>query len=282
MSSDFSALDRPEILMFLFHPRREYGPHPGTAPENATKVPGVQDVLIPVEKSIAVGARLHLSGRANANILFFHGNGEIAADYDEIAPFFNRMEINFLAADYRGYGRSTGHPTVSAMMQDAHSIFAFVTAWLARNGFTEPMILMGRSLGSASAIELAAAYPDRVAGLIVESGFARAGPLLRLLGVDPAAFCFREETAFAHLAKIARFRQPTLIIHAEFDHIIPFADGQALYDAAGAADKTLLKIPGANHNDILAHGFQDYLEAVRRLAAAEKPRGIKARAMEEN
>jgi hypothetical protein len=128
MPSDFSALDRPEVLMFLFHPRREYGPSPGTAPENATKVPGVQDVLIPVEKSIAVGARLHLSGRAHANIL------------------------------------------------------------------------------------------------------------------------------------------------AEFDHIIPFADGQALYDAAGAADKTLLKVPGANHNDILAHGFQDYLEAVRRLSTGEKPR----------
>ncbi|MCK7506306.1 MAG: hypothetical protein MZV70_21130 [Desulfobacterales bacterium] len=72
--------------MFLFHPRQEYGPPPGTAPESATKVPSVQDVLVPVEKSIAVGARLHLSGRAHANILFFHGNGEIAADYDDIGP----------------------------------------------------------------------------------------------------------------------------------------------------------------------------------------------------
>ena len=244
MPADFSALDRPEVLMFLFHPRREYGPPPGTVPDNATKVPGVQDVLIPVENSIAVGARLHLSGRAHANILFFHGNGEIAADYDEIAPFFNRMEINFLAADYRGYGLDG---TPHGQRHDAGRAFDLcVRHGLAlRNGFTGPVILMGRSLGSASAIELAAAYPDRVAGLIVESGFALAEPLLRLLGADPAAFCFREETTFAHLAKIARFRQPTLIIHAEFDHIIPFADGQALYDAAGAADKTLLKVPVA-------------------------------------
>jgi hypothetical protein len=268
MTADFTALDRPEVLMFLFHPRREYGVPSAAAPGDETKVPGVKDVLIPVEDGIVVGARLHLSGRAHASILFFHGNGEIAADYDEIAPFFNRMEINFLAADYRGYGRSTGRPTVSAMMQDAHSVLAFVTAWLSQNGFTGPLILMGRSLGSASAIELAAAYPDRVAGLIVESGFAWAGPLLRLLGVDPAALGFRDETAFAHMAKIARISQRTLIIHAEFDHIIPFTDGQALYDAAGAADKRLLKVHGANHNDILAHGFQDYLDAVRRLAAA--------------
>jgi hypothetical protein len=127
---------------------------------------------------------------------------------------------------------------------------------------------MGRSLGSAPAIELAATHADRVCGLIVESGFAFAGPLLELLGVDAAAIGFREETAFRHLEKIARFQGPLLVIHAEFDHIIPFSDGQALFDAGTSPRKTLLKIPGANHNDILAHGFADYLAAVERLAAA--------------
>jgi fermentation-respiration switch protein FrsA (DUF1100 family) len=209
-----------------------------------------------------------MGGRGHANLLFFHGNGEIAADYDEIGPYYNRIGINFLAADYRGYGRSTGHPTVTSMMQDGHAILRFVTDWLARNGLNGPLLLMGRSLGSAPAIELAAAHADRVCGLIVESGFAFAGPLLGLLGVDAAAVGFREETAFRHLEKIARFQGPLLVIHAEFDHIIPFADGQALFDAATSPHKTLLKIPGADHNDILAHGFADYLAAVERLAAA--------------
>lgn len=268
MIADFSALDRPEVLMFLFHPRREYSAAADRPAEQPTQVPGVKDILVPVSGGDVVGARLHLGDRAHPNILFFHGNGEIVADYDEIAPFYNRIGVNFLAADYRGYGRSTGRPTVSAMIQDSHAVFKFVTDWLKQNNFSGPLILMGRSLGSASAIELAAAYPERTAGLIIESGFAFAGPLLRLLGVDPQALGFREETTFAHLEKIARFRKPLLVIHAEFDHIIPFADGQALYDAAGTTEKRLLKVRGANHNDILAHGFQDYLEAVRRLAAA--------------
>jgi hypothetical protein len=268
MPTDFSALDRPEVLRVLFHPRRDSGPPAGRTDGGGTKTPDVQDVLIPVEPGAAVGARLHLGGRAHANLLFFHGNGEIAADYDEIAPFFGRIGLNLLAADYRGYGRSTGRPTVSAMMRDGHAVLDFLSSWLGENGFTGPLILMGRSLGSASAIELAAAYPERVAGLVIESGFARAAPLLSLLGVDPAAVGFREESAFAHVEKIARFRKPTLIIHAEFDHIIPFAEGRALFDACGAADKTLLKIPGANHNDILALGFDDYLQAVQRLAQA--------------
>jgi pimeloyl-ACP methyl ester carboxylesterase len=263
---DFSALDRPGVLLALFHPRREVGAPGRKLSEAETKIPGVKDLLVPVGDDIGVGARLHLGDRTQANILFFHGNGEIAADYDEIGPFYNRIGINFLAADYRGYGRSTGHPTVTTMMQDCHTIFQFVADWLAQNGLVGPLILMGRSLGSASAIELAAAHPDRVSGLIVESGFAYAGPLLQLLGIDPAAIGFREETAFAHLEKIARFGGPLLIIHAEFDHIIPFSDGQALFEASTSADKNLLKIPAANHNDILAHGFADYFAAIQRLA----------------
>jgi pimeloyl-ACP methyl ester carboxylesterase len=265
---DFAALDRSEVLSVLFHPRREPGAPGRNLPETEVKVPAVQDVLVPVGDDIAVGARLHLGDRTHANILFFHGNGEIAADYDEIGPFYHRIGANFLAADYRGYGRSTGHPTVASMMRDCHTIFQFVTDWLAQNEFTGPLVLMGRSLGSASAIELAAACADRVCGLIVESGFAYAGPLLRLLGVNPAAIGFREETTFDHINKIKRFRGPLLVIHAEFDHIIPFSDGQALFEASPSTDKALLKIPAANHNDILAHGFKDYLAAVQRLTAS--------------
>ena len=86
---------------------------------------------------------------------------------------------------------------------------------------------MGRSLGSASVLELAAAYPEKVAGLIIESGFALAGPLLQLLGVNPASLGFTEESGFNHLAKIRTWHKPLLIIHAEFDHIIPFSDGSS-------------------------------------------------------
>jgi len=268
MTADFSALDRPEVLMHLFHPRREHGAPERRPSEPEMKIPGAGDILVPVADDVAVGARFHLGSRSHANLLFFHGNGEIAADYDEIGPYYNRIGINLLSADYRGYGRSTGHPTVTSMMQDSHAIFRFAADWLTQNGFIGPLILMGRSLGSASAIELAAAHADRVCGLIIESGFAFAGPLLELLGIDAAAVGFREETAFRHLYKIACFQGPLLVIHAEFDHIIPFSDGQALFDASTSPDKTLLKIPGANHNDILAHGFGDYLGAVQRLAAA--------------
>jgi pimeloyl-ACP methyl ester carboxylesterase len=254
---DYSALDVPEVLLRLFHPRPESS--------LAGAPTSVRDILIPVADNVVVGASFHTEEQAAPTLLFFHGNGEIVADYDELAPFYLRLGVNFIPVDYRGYGRSTGSPTVSAMMEDCHKIFAFVGEWLMEQDYTGPLIVMGRSLGSASALELAASYPDQVAGLIVESGFAFAGPLLQLLGVNLGAIGFQEKAGFRNVDKIKSYPGPTLIIHAEHDHIIPLSDGQALFNASRAQDKTLLKIPNANHNDILLQGFSEYMAAVKDL-----------------
>ena len=156
------------------------------------------------------------------------------------------------------------------MMQDCHIVFHFALNWLQQNNFTGPLLLMGRSLGSASVLELAAAYKNLIDGLIIESGFAYAGPLLTLLGIDFAALGFKEEKGFRNVDKIRKFDKPTLIIHAEFDHIIPYSDGQTLYEACPSGNKKLLKIPGANHNDIFMRGFQEYLAAVKNIVELTK------------
>ncbi|MBE9546262.1 MAG: alpha/beta hydrolase [Proteobacteria bacterium] len=254
---DYSALDRQEIVMFLFNPRPEWGtPGPGSA---------TKDVLIPVENDVVIDARFHLTDKSGANILFFHGNGEIAADYDDLGTLYSSIGINFLPIDYRGYGRSTGKPTITNMMRDAHMIFDYVHNWLKENDYTGSFIVMGRSLGSASALELLASYGDRIDGAIIESGFAYSQTLLNILGVNMEDLGIKEEDGFRNIDKIRTFYKPTLIIHAENDHILPFADGLALYEASVAPDKRLLEIPGANHNDIFLRGMQEYMQAVKGL-----------------
>ncbi len=267
---EYAALDRPEVLRFLFHPRNEPDVTPFQTSRSETRVAGREDIMIPVQEAIAIGARFHMAEKSGGNLLFFHGNGEIVADYDELGAVYNQMGINLLAVDYRGYGRSGGKPTVTAMMRDCHIIFHFVRKWLKQNNFCGPIILMGRSLGSASVLELAATYKSSIGGLIVESGFAYAGPLLALLGIDSASLGFKEEKGFHNVDKIKHFDKPTLIIHAEFDHIIPYSDGQTLYDACPSGDKKLLKISGANHNDIFMRGMQEYLAAVNDIVELVK------------
>lgn len=255
---DYFPLDRPEILMALFHPRKEWRTKGASAPG--------EELLIPVDENVVVGARFHPAAQTDPTILFFHGNGEIVADYDEMAPIYNRMGMNFLPVDYRGYGLSTGTPTITAMMRDCHRIFDFTMNFLGERGCRGPVIVMGRSLGSASALELASRHKDRIDALIIESGFAKTGPLLKLLGVNLEAFGFTEDTGIENARKIRTYQKPTLIIHAEKDHIIPFSDAQELYDASGSRDKQLLMILGANHNDIFFRGMEEYLKAVKTLA----------------
>lgn len=252
---DYVALDRPEVLHLLFHPRPEWRSTVTTTP--------ARDELITVDENVVVGARFHMTTPTGLNIVFFHGNGEIVADYDDLGAVYNRLGINFLAVDYRGYGRSTGKPTVSHMMKDSHVVFGYVRAWLKENGYSGPVVVMGRSLGSASALELAATHASELDGLIVESGFAYAGPLLQRLGINLSSVGFQESEGFTNLDKIRGFRKPILIIHAEHDQIIPFSDAQALYDNCPASDKTLLKIPEAGHNDILARGLTQVLAAIK-------------------
>jgi pimeloyl-ACP methyl ester carboxylesterase len=258
-AKNYAALDVPEVLTRLFYPRPEVAAL--SLPTAAT------ELLVPVEPGVVLGGRFYAGGAQQPTLLFFHGNGEIVADYEELGPVYNQWGLNFLPVDYRGYGRSTGVPTVTAMLRDCQAILDFTLDWLGERGFSGPLVVMGRSLGSACALELAARRPGRLDGLIVESGFAYIAPLLELLGVNVQALGFQEEAGCGNLDKIRQWVKPLLVIHAELDQIIPCAEGQALYDASPSPQKTLLKVAGAGHNDILPVGFTAYLKAVTQLAS---------------
>lgn len=252
---DYSKLDAPQVLNVLFHPRPEYN--------YEEEIDAARDFLIPINDDVLIGARFHLKGDSAPTILFFHGNGEIVADYDEMGRIYNDLGLNFIVVDYRGYGRSTGSPTVTNMMRDAHVIFEWVQNRMTESGFKGSFAVMGRSLGSASALELAAHYPDRMDGLIIESGFSHVIPLLELLGIRIEDLGIKEEEGSRNIDKIKSFHKPTLIIHAEYDHIIPFSQGQDLYEASPAEDKRMLKIPRADHNTLFQYGMTEYLNAIK-------------------
>ncbi|HIJ90404.1 MAG: alpha/beta hydrolase [Desulfobulbaceae bacterium] len=251
----YEKLDRPEVLAALFYPRKDTTPLPV----------GAQDHGIEVEPGVVLGARFFLAADpAAVNLLFFHGNGEVVSDYDDVGPRYNEQGINFLAVDYRGYGQSTGAPTVAAMVRDAHRVLAWVRAWLAAEGRTGHLVVMGRSLGSVSAIELAASE-EAVAGLIVESGIAETLPLLLGLGLDVRAMGIAEADGFGNLQKIAQVQKPTYILHAQHDQIIPIILAEELQSVCGARSKEFQMIPGADHNNILALTGKHYFQAIKQF-----------------
>ncbi len=264
---NYSKLDQPEVLQKLFHPRRETG--------NVSSPPHVVENDITVAEGVRVHARFHLAGKEEPNILFFHGNGEIVSDYDAIGPHYTKCGMNFLAVDYRGYGRSSGTPQVTAMMQDSHRIFDAVKHWLSAAEHTGPLLIMGRSLGSAAALELASSHADDIAGLIIESGFATTLPLLMTLGVDAAGLGISEEDGFRNVRKISSFTKPTLIIHGQYDEIIPVNSAAILQAQCPARAKEFQVVPGASHNTIIASAGELYFTVIKRFC--NKISGIKER-----
>jgi len=253
---DYSALDRPEILSSVFHPRPDLT---HAAPE------GASDLFIPVGEDVSLMGRVHQGSKHGGSILFFHGNGEIVSDYDQLGQIYTQMGMTFIPVDYRGYGQSTGSPSLSTMMRDSHAVFDFVRDWLRERDYEGPFIVMGRSLGSAPALELAYSRHAELRALIMESGFAYTLPLLRLLGIDVQGLGLDEDNGLNNLDKISRVHLPFLILHAELDQIIPISDAWALHEACPSTEKTFVEIPGAGHNDIFLRDLNRYMQAIRSL-----------------
>ena len=253
-TTDYSALDQPEISMNAFYPRRNWTPTPS----------GARDFAIPVTADISLSCRFFPVAQGQPTILFFYGNGETAADYDNIAPVYNQVGVNFFVADYRGYGNSGGLPAFSSMLADAHKVRDELANILQAGEFTGDVYVMGRSMGRHAAFELAANSPDgALKGVIIESGRPILGNFCH--GVDPAT---AETLEAGYRAKVASISLPTLVIHGEMDTLAPVAQAREMYESFASDRKRILTIPGAGHNDLLYRGINEYFTAIRDFVGA--------------
>lgn len=238
----------------VFYPRTDAPGH--------SRVTSAIDGTIPVEKDIALGYRLYPHQPDAPLVVYFHGNGEIASDYDDAAQAFQRIGASLLVVDYRGYGWSTGRPLVSALLSDVEAVQKALPEIRTKGNIGNvPLYLMGRSLGSIPAVHMAHLYPDQFKGLIIESGFAHVMPWLASKGLPVMGL----PDPIANADKVSQLPMPLLVLHGERDTLVPPSQGQALYDASPATHKQILIIPRAGHNDIMYVGLSQYFAAIHQL-----------------
>lgn len=255
--TDKNPLDNPAYAAAVFFPRPDmpFGP----------EAKGARDHLFELEQGVRSRLRLFFAESTAPTILFFHGNGETGRDYDLAADEFRAVPVSLAVAEYRGYGPSTGNPSLRNILRDAHRTLDELKKILVAEKRSGPLIVMGRSLGSAPAIELASSRSEDVDALIVESGFARVVPLLELVGVPARSLGIEEAHGPQNLEKIGRVTMPTLIMHAADDEIIPFGDAELLLQARKAQETIFLKVPRAGHNDIQLRAGTSYFEHIAEL-----------------
>lgn len=244
-----SIIDNPLILQMLFYPRAD---QPGNS-----RLPNVHDATIPADGA-EIGCRLYVRRPDSSLLVMFHGNGEIASDYDGLATLYNEAGVSLLVVDYRGYGWSTGKPLISTLLPDADAVLNGIPRVLAGAGVqTDTWLIKGRSLGSVPAVHLAQQHPDRWRGLILESALADLPSVYRRLGQAAEALT-GVELPFKNAEKMRDVHLPLLVIHGENDTLLPPENGQRLYDAAPTENKTIHRIPNAGHNDLLFVAGQNY------------------------
>ncbi len=238
-----SLFDTVDFNRRLFFPRRDAGPPPRGAVDSFVEVPG---------------ARLHLRVHGPAGsrvvVLLFHGNGEVVADYDEIAPLFAATGAALAVVDYRGYGLSTGEPTLRTVIEDAMLVVAAMG--------DRPLIVMGRSLGSAAAAALYRAPSPTTIGFIWESGLVDLDALLARRGFGAEMRPSDEERRdFDPVPKLRAGSLPLLVVHGEHDDLIAPSEGRAAFEAAGAAMREWVCVPNHGHNDLTSSPV--YWQAIR-------------------
>jgi pimeloyl-ACP methyl ester carboxylesterase len=253
---DYALLDRRGLAQGLFYPRRDMGDPPQ----------GATDHRVDVEEGVQVACRFYALDRSLPTLLFFHGNGEIASDYDMIAPAYHQIGANLFVADYRGYGASDGRPSFASLISDAHPVLSRFHALLDEEGFSSRRFVMGRSLGGLPAAELAATAHQHLAGLIIESSAPSLTRIRQRAGIDESDSEIARVVE-AHALRLAAIRLPLLQIHGEWDEIVPLQYGVAFHEGLTTDAKQLVIIPGAGHNDIGWVGRELYFEALETFIA---------------
>ena len=238
---------------FIFFPERELAGTP------AAYGLSFEDVSF----AAADGVSLHgwfIPGRTGVTWLWFHGNaGNISNRLDNLALLHDRLGVNIFIFDYRGYGRSEGRASEKGIYMDAVAALSHLRT---RDDIDHSkIVLFGRSLGSAVAVEVAAGRETYA--VILESPFTSTRAMARrLIPLLPVGLLIT--TRLDSLAKIDKVRAPLLVLHGDADQTVPIELGRELFDAANEP-KRFHVIEGADHNDTYLVGGDGYFEALRRF-----------------
>ena len=177
--------------------------------------------------------------RGKKAILRCHGNAEDMVMSVWALEDLTAFGYTVASVDYPGYGLSDGSPDEEGCYRVVHRLYDWL---IEKRGFKpEDIVVDGFSIGTGSAVELAATKP--VGGLILEAPFLSAPRVVthvRILPIDP----------FPNLKRIGSVKCPKLFFHGTVDSVIPYSHGRELYDLA-SEPKEFVTIEGGNHNDFV-------------------------------
>ena len=207
---------------------------------------------IGAQKDIAAYLDGDCGGRC---LIFCHGNGETVISERH---WFNKLSaagVSVICPDYRGYALSEGKMSEDGCYESAHAAYDFLVN--EKGVRSEDIFVLGYSLGSAIAVELA--VTQKVGGLILQAPFISGRRLKRFWLGEEEMPMEDDDNSFPTASRLSNVHVPALVIHGKSDDVVPFSQGEAVFNRIASKEKAFVPVEYAGHCNFQARLGEDYI-----------------------
>lgn len=228
------------LAVYALQRRLQYFPATTQTTPAVAGLDGVQVIPLTAADGMATMLWYAPAAAGKPTILYFQGNAGGLAQRAGRFAFYQSQGLGAAFLSYRGYNGSTAAISEPGLIADATAAYD----WLAAQGLGPDQIaVVGESLGTGIAVQLAATHPVKAVAL--EAPYTSTADIAaQIYWWLPVHLLMKDQ--YRSIDHIAQINAPLLIQHGTADQVIPFASGEQLF-AAAAEPKTLLPIAGQGH-----------------------------------
>ena len=187
----------------------------------------------------------HLSPQqpAAGRVLVAYGNGScatICAHYADVIQGIAAFDV--FIVEYPGYADRPGSPSQKSLFRAADEAFQLLDT----NG---PVYLVGESLGTGVAANLAGTHPDQIAGVVLLAPYNRLADAAQYhYPILPVHLLLMDR--FPSEDYLRNYHGPVAVLVAGQDQVVPEKFGRRLYEGY-AGPKRLWEFPLGDHGTVM-------------------------------
>ena len=227
-----------------------YAPKKDLVPFTSHALKDVQEIFLTTQDNNSIQAWYHHAGNPAKVVIYLHGsNGSLVRNKARLQALQNQG-YSYIIPAWRGFGKSSGSPSEQGLYADAEAAIQY----LVNQGFdTKNTILIGESLGTGIATEMANRYPFK--GLFLIAPYTSIVALARATySYLPISQCLIKDN-FKVLEKIKKIGEAALlIVHGDQDQVIPHSHSQQIISQANMPKKLII-YPGVNHTNFVSQAI---------------------------
>lgn len=209
--------------------------------------------------------------RSRPTVLFLHSNaGNLSHRIPNIRDLVEICRFNVFILSYRGYGRSEGAPSEEGLKRDAAAALRHLATVARPEVDPTKIIVLGRSLGGAVGIWLAANFPEWTKGLMVENAFTSVPDMVDVVLPALKYVKWLSRNTWNNLREIDRVTVPVIFLSSARDELVPPAHMHALHNAARHAPMArFVSFPHAQHMNCVPEADHQILTNAGFVALAD-------------